>query len=262
MEQIELPPPLRRLSTVFWFQYNVILFLGSLLFSAAMRSWGPAVLGALGEAIWLLLGTALRPVYTSIDLHRAKMRRAPSGPHSAALERISGKHAPRFDALVRAADAVQRARLEMGGLSRAELRAVLGRLETLQEAYVRLASVHDRVSEYLKGGPSGQHEPETARLSEALSREKDMSVRLALRQSLTLAQRRVEQRAHIANTLRAVELKMTAIEQSFAYLGSQVIGLGSAVELKAEVDALMAQFSSVGALEVEASRALASAHAG
>jgi hypothetical protein len=172
-------------------------------------------------------------------------------------------YAERFATLLRCGDEIRRAKLDMTGVSAAELRTTLAHLNTVKVSFVRLAGVHGRVSRFLSSTPVIDIEREQGRLREALAREKDLSVRMALRQSLAVVQRRMDHRAQLTNTLRAVELKMAAIEQSFVYLALQVAGLGSALELKTEVDAVVSNFSSVDtleALEKEAGAALV--HAG
>jgi hypothetical protein len=150
----------------------------------------------------------------------------------------------------------------MTGVSPAELRTTVGQLEEVLRSFLRLAAVHQRLSQFLQGMPASDLEREAVRLAEAFTREKDLAVRLALRQSLGLQRRRVQQREQTANTERAVDLQMMAIEQSFLYLESHVLGLGSARELKAEIDAFIKQVSSVDNLEAEAGNALGGAGAG
>jgi hypothetical protein len=102
---------------------------------------------------------------------------------------------------------------------------------------------------------------ESAQLAESMSHEKDLAVRMALKQSLTLLQRRKERREQTANALRAIELQLESIERSFRYLGSQVEEFGSAEEVKAELDAVATQIPSLDALEAEARQSLGGASA-
>jgi len=263
MHPSQSPPLTSRISTVFWYQYNVILFAGALLFSAALRSRTPAALGGVGEILWLGLGAGVPDLYRWIEQQRARMRDLPSAQHALAPHNVPDVYAERFAALLRIADDIRHARLDMTGVSTAELRTTLARLETVKVSFLRLAGIHNRGSRFFASSPTADIERDQARLRDALSGEKDLTVRMALRQSLTLVQRRMEHRTQLTNTLRAVELKMEAIEQSFAYLASQVAGLESALELKAEVDAFVTHFSSVDALEaLEKEAGAALAHAG
>jgi hypothetical protein len=248
-------PFVRRLGRAFGFQYNVILFFGALLYSAALASWVPALVAAPIELLWLLVGSS-RATNRWIE-SRDREAGAATASNASGTEDLAA-YALRFDALARVLDNVKMAKFDMTGMSANELGAALRQLEETQGSFTRLASLHQRLSQFLRTMPSADLELEIEQRTRALAAEKDLAVRMALRQSLGMVQRRLQHRELTANMLRAIDLRMSAIEQSFAYIESHLLNLGSALELRAEVDALVARVSSVDALEAGAGEALSS----
>jgi len=210
------------------------------------------------EAIWLMVGVTDGGSRWIEKQRSAVSARTVSAVDATTLEDLPA-YAGRFEALAHVCDGVGRVKLDTTGVSWAELGATMNHLEETRRSFMRLASLHQRLSQFLMHMPAAELESEVQRRSQALSREKDLAVRMALRQSLGLVQRRLQHRELTANMLRSVELRMAAIEQSFFYIESHVLQLGSALELKAEVDALVARVSSVDALEAGAGDAIASA---
>ena len=94
-------------------------------------------------------------------------------------------------------------------------------------------------------------EQEMSRTRQQLAGEKDLSVRVSVRQSLALAERRLSQWEHIGNTRRAVEVQLDTLEKSFSYLRSRAMTSDRAVDVSQDIDALLSQTSSVTAVEAE-----------
>jgi len=255
MHDVEKEPVFRRLGRAFSFQYNVILFFGAFLYAAAVASWLPVLLGVFGEAIWLMVGVTAGG-RRWIEKHRGRASIPTFGAVDATSAEDMPAYAGRVEALGRVCDGVRRVKLDTTGVTSAEHGATISHLDETQRSFARLASLHQRFSHFLAHMPAAELESEMQRRSQALSGEKDPGVRMALRQSLGMVQRRLQHRELTANVLRAVDLRMTAIEQSFFYIESHLLELGSALELKAEVDALVARVSSVDALEAGADSAM------
>jgi hypothetical protein len=247
-----------RLALAFGLQYNLILFFGALLYSVSLASWVPATAAAAGELVWLIIGAF--PA-TGRWLEKARQERAAraSVSEGSALQSLAPQYGARYEPLARVAAQARLMQLDMTGMSQVELMTTLSHLDEAHRSFLRLSSLHQRLSQFLQSVPSTDLEGEAARLTEIYAREKDLAVRMAIRQSLSLVQRRRQHRELTVNMLRAVELRMAAVEQSFGYIDSQVLPLGSALELKAEVEALVARVSSVDALEAGAGTAIASA---
>jgi hypothetical protein len=246
-----------RLALAFGFQYNVILFLGALLYSAALGSWVPASAAAAAELAWLIVG-AFPGTSDWIEKGRQKRGPPPTPNAGSSLPALAPAHAARYEALARIAAQARLTQLDTTGVSPAEVTTTLAHLDEASRSFLRLVSLHQRLSQFLASAPSTELDHEAARLHDNFSREKDLAVRMAIRQSLNLVQRRRQHRELTINMLRAVELRIAAVEQSFAYIEMQVLPLASALELKAEVEALVARVSSVDALEAGAGTAVAS----
>jgi hypothetical protein len=247
-----------RLGLAFSFQYNLILFFGTFLYAAALGSWFPALAGMIAEVIWLIIGS-MPSTARWIERHREERAARPTAEETSALDMLGATYAARYEPLAHIAARTRYTKLDMTGVSPVELSTTLANLEETQRSFLRLCSLHQRLSQFLQSVPSTDLEFEAQRLAEAFAREKDLAVRMATRQSLGLVQRRLQHRELTVNMLRAVELRMAAVEQSFLYIQSQVLPLASALELKAEVEAVMARVSSVDTLEAGAVNAIGSA---
>jgi len=256
MDESQAPPFSERVFSAFSIQYNLILLAGAVSFAAASGSLLPLIVGAMAEIVWLSLG-ALPLIHRKIAERRAVMPGVGlAAPYATELRGLQAEYVSRFERLARVYDQVHGAPLDMTGVSPAELESTLDKLEQGKRSFLRLAAIHQRVSRFLHAMPAAELERETVRIGEAISAEKDLAVRMALRQSLMLAQRRLRQREQMVSTRRTVELQMATMEQSFLYLESVVLGGASALEVTEEVDAFTVRISTVAGLEAEASRGL------
>jgi hypothetical protein len=246
-------PLLRRLGSAFWLQYNLILLAGAVLFSAAAASWVPAALAGLAEATWLVIGTRLptAQVWAASRRAGADSRRA-DAPDLLVPQGLEASYAIRFENLVRLGQEMRATSLDMSGVTAAELQTAMDQVaQVFLQSFLRLAALHQRSSRYLGGLAAADLERESERLGGALAQERDLSVCAVLRQSLTLVQRRLQQRQETLNTLAVVDLQMVAIEQSLFYLESHVLSLRSARELKEELEAFITQLSFFDSLGCE-----------
>jgi hypothetical protein len=135
--------------------------------------------------------------------------------------------------------------------SEPELRDVLMELEYVRPAFLGLCLLQERVARLIEEASQQGSEQEIARLSQAFAIEKDLGMRLTLRQTINLLQRKLEQQAHMADLLRTVELKLTLMEQSVTHIRSQRLSLTAPQELAREVREPLAQAATVSALEAQ-----------
>ncbi|HKQ71885.1 MAG TPA: hypothetical protein VJT73_21220 [Polyangiaceae bacterium] len=259
-----------RLARAFWLQYNVILLFGAVAFSLALRTQWPLAIGAVVELAWLVIASRSPglqrwmapffeddlelvpesgPMWNPPSAVRGLSRTLP-GAHIPALGMASGED-QRLLALRRTHQEIRAAELDSAGMSLAELEATRDRLDDLLRTFERLSVSQQKLVRFFQSASGETLASEVAKATAALATEKDATMRMALRQTLGLAQRRVQQREQMSSTLRAVELQMATIERSFAYITASVLRLGSARELKAELDAIASQVVSVDSLEAD-----------
>jgi hypothetical protein len=100
-------------------------------------------------------------------------------------------------------------------------RALLAELEALRPTYLRLCQLQERLGQRLEELRLSPPEHEVARLSQAYAAEKDLGLRFTLHQSIKLAQRKIEQQAHLVDSQRQIELKLSLLEQSLLHLRNQ-----------------------------------------
>ena len=127
----------------------------------------------------------------------------------------------------------------------------MSRLETIRQTFLQFAGTHQRLSRFLAGLQTANIDAEVARVNDALYVEKDPTVKMGLRQALTLAQRRLQEREQVVNTLRGIEVQMSTIETAFAYIESIAAGASSGRDIESEIDALVARISAPDMLDAE-----------
>jgi hypothetical protein len=132
------------------------------------------------------------------------------------------------------------------------------RLQGLVQTFIGMATLHQRLVRFLAGSHAGNLDEEVTRLGREMQAEKDAGVRLTMRQTLTIAQRRQKQHDQIEGTRRALEAKMQTLEMSFDYLRSQIFAGGAEGDIENQLDELAATVSFLPDLEAEATATIAS----
>jgi len=245
-----------RLATAFWLQYNIIFLFGCASFALALASLTPLRLGALVEVAWLALAATLPGVgrWVTEQSLSDEVRKTNDGFPPELHERVRAVRET-------AASIVQSAR-KARDIEPAELGAIVERIDAVQHAFVRLAHAGQRVSGFLSSLPTADIEAEMKRVSDSLVGEKDLVVKLGLKQSLGLLQRRVRERDRVVNALRATDVQMRTIETSFTYIRSVLANTSSPRDCAAEIESLAMQIAACEALETEAGSVLAEAGGG
>ncbi len=237
-------------------QYNVIFLIGAVSFALALASPLPLEIAGAVEVLWLLIALVFSGVARGIKTHNQRA--------DAVADEASGANHQDLDAGYRSRGAVLRhvnerirdAGRANRGVSRGDLRAAMNRLETIRQTFLRFAGTHQRLSRFLIGLQTADIDGEVARVTDALYVEKDPTVKMGLRQALALAQRRLQQREQLVNTLRGIEVQMSTIENAFAYIESIAPNASTGRDIEAEIDALVARISPADVLDVEAGSVL------
>jgi hypothetical protein len=245
-ETIREPSYLVRLFSI---QYNWILFGGALLFSLASASRLPALLGTAVEALVLLVGSNLPGVRRWLDRRDAALRRAAANDAvMAAVRGLERDYASRVIALDHALGDIR----DFGGPKpEPEFEAAVTRLETLRDVHLGLCESHQRVTKFLAAAPTKELAGEVDRLKLAFAAEKDIGLRLTLRQALTLAQRRIAHRESLGQTLRGIGVRLEALERSVTYLRSQGESLARSPRFPSDVEQLLSDIDPQTTVDLE-----------
>jgi hypothetical protein len=224
---------------LFLVQYNLILLGGSALFAlAAATPWPLIAAGAL-EALWLGLGSSVPEMRRWLDRREAAFRRADAGRAvGTAVQTLDAEYAERVRELHGALDEIRDAG---GRRPTAEFEHAIARLETLGPVYLELCVTHQRLGSFLLVATEAELSLEAERLKSLFSAEKDLGIRLTLRQALALAQRRIEHRQAMLQLFRSLGVKLESVERSVAYLRSQGPALTSNPAFADEIEALLAE---------------------
>jgi hypothetical protein len=247
-------------------QYNIIALVGAAAFSVALWSFWPLVVGAVAELFWLTVGAKsewFRGWLAAQDQKDQQSRRDLEGANlTLGLE---AAYATRVQSLRGMAGQIRTFARERGIDPRmfADPEDPGGRFDRgdrfdlLVLSFVKMASLHQRLSRFAAEGSPASLEEEIVRLGQALGDEKDPAVRLSLRQALTVGQRRLKQHEQIESQRRALGVKMGTLEMSFDYLRSHVLSGNPPQELASELQELIASANFLTAAEAEANASLA-----
>ena len=240
-------------------QYNLIALLGAAGLSFALESWIPAALAVVGEALWLLAAPST-PAF-----RRWAASRAAGDKHSQqvvetaqATRKLDDAYLARVNHLGRMVDEIRRLAAERE-MNPGVFDRNGDRLQGLMQTFIQMATLHQRLVRFLAGSQSINLEDEVGRLGREMSSEKDAGVRLTLRQTLTVAQRRLKQHEQIEGTRRALEAKMQTLEMSLDYLRSQIFAGGGEADVENQLDELAAMVTFLPDLEAEATATITSA---
>ena len=231
--------------------YNLILLAGAISFSLAFWSPWPAIFGAAGELVYLVvllflkLGAAGRTRHGRQQQQVAEQRllqwatraeQEEPALEPAYLTRIAdlGKHAGEIGRL---AD-------ELGVPP--EVLAQGDRLSGVMRAFTRMAVMHQRLARLVQEAPASPPiGDEIKRLEREMAAETDDLVRLSLAQAIALGQRRLRQHEQIDSRRRALSVKMNTLEMSLDYLRSHLLGGGEPAELVVEIDQVLRNAGSI-----------------
>jgi hypothetical protein len=235
------------LRRAFFLQTNLILLGGAALFSLASASALPLFVGLGLEAVWLLIGPNLGVVQRLLRRPPSIQPVAPqperAAPPRPALEPLYANRAALFERVLR--DIEEHAQR----LDAASQRHVRSRIEFVGRSFSALCESHQRVSKYLAGTLEVTLLEEIARQKRAFSAEKDLALRLAIRQSVVLAERRLEQRGHAEKSLRAAAIRLETFERAAGAVRAQAQALGLTGEVVAELEALCTELGSEAGAE-------------
>jgi hypothetical protein len=238
------------LTPAFYSQYNLILLGGSALFSLASASPLPLLVGVAAEALWLGVGPRLPVFRRRVEQAADSERRARQDDEvMSGMRSLAPEHTARVLAVGQSISWIV-LKAEAHTSSAAE-RSLLADLEGLRPVFVRLCQLQERFgqrSEELRLTPP---EHEVARLSQAYAAEKDLGLRFTLHQAIKVAQRKIEQQAHLIDAHRQIELKLSLIEQSLLHLRNQQQLGAPWPDVARDIQTMITQTAGVATLEAE-----------
>lgn len=235
-------------------QYNYILLAGAGLFALATFSWLPLLVGAGVETLWLTLGADSSLFRRWVALQEgAEKQRALEEQAAGALQALGPGYVRRFQELEELSREISRMAAENPSLETSLIQDEMDKLGRLLHSFLQMALVHQRLARYLDENSETEIQRDINHYERALAGEKDREVQITLRQSLALAQKRMQQQGGIVSAFKLVSLKMDILEKAFRYLRSHILGIGKREELTAEIDELIVGVESVEQLSAETS---------
>lgn len=226
----------------FQVQYNLILLGGVVLFALASASPALLLAGLAFEILWLGVAPSLPPVQRWLDERSRHSEARPIEPETRTqlpapfpVPPLEPAYAHRLTALEKTIGEIRKL---ASGLEAPQVRYAGVALDEVTRSFAKLCETHQRLAKYIDGNTEPALIAEVERLKSSFTAEKDLGLRLAIRQSIGLAQRRVEQRTQVATTLRTTTVRLEALERGVIALLSQARTLGSNQALLAELDLL------------------------
>jgi hypothetical protein len=249
--------------SAFFVQYNVIMLFGAVAFSLAAASWVPLAVGVAVELAWLVSApwlpafrgwanerrdTALAAVEPSVASPVASMAPAPAALDGTYKERVKRLGLSLHEIRASADEELRRVRSP-------ELSSALASLRELAASFERLCLLHQRLSRFVAQNSRADLEHEVTKMTDAFSKEKDLGLRVTVRQALLIAQRRLEQHGRIVALHRASELRLDMIESAAAHVQSSGLAVASPDDFAGEIRGLMTHVTTVSALEHDSAEA-------
>jgi hypothetical protein len=235
-------PPSERPSyaaRAFLLQYNLILLGGSALFSLAGASPWPLAIGFGAEFLWLTIGSNLGGVRRWLDRREVFTEgppAAPAEPEPAPLPPLDREHQQRLATLDRVLGEL---RTLAGPRADPAYRRAVDRLDQIHVAFRATCEAEQGIQHFMAATSEADLQREVEQLEKTIASEKDLTIKLTLRQALVLAKRRIDQRQSMSSELGALSLKLGTVERAVGHLFTQGRALGGTAKLAAEIDAVV-----------------------
>ena len=240
-------------------QYNVIALIGAGGLALALESWMPLAVAVAGEVLWLIIAPRTAGFRAWASSQADGQQRSQRAVETAqATRRLDDVYTARVNHLSRMIEEIRHLAAERS-MDPSVFNRGGDRLQAMVQTFIHMATLHQRLVRFLGGSHTTNLEEEVGRLGRDMAAEKDAGVRLTLRQTLTVAQRRLKQHEQIEGTRRALEAKMQTLEMSLDYLRSQIFAGGTEADLENQLDELAATVSFLPDLEAEATAAISQA---
>jgi hypothetical protein len=224
---------------LFQVQYNLIFVGGAGLFSLASASPWP-LLAALGvEALWLGPCSRVPSVRRWVDARDAVESEVENETVvKTALEGLESQYASRVLALEHGLAELKGAGAVSDAVNPTRVQQEVAKVGA---AFVRMCHSHQRLGSFVDTLPEAELGEEVQRLKQSFTAEKDLGLRLGIKQSIALAQRRLEQRQKAVSALRNLSLQLDAVERSVSDLRGQARAVGLSLDVAAGIDLLVSE---------------------
>lgn len=237
-------------------QHNLVLLFGAASFSVAFASPLPILAGAAGEVAWLVLGSRVPAFRKRIDGRLDAQRRARADDAlDATLAELPATYSRRFLSLRRGTEEILTLARNRSDMPAAELQRTELGLSTVRSTFLDYQLLSRKVTSLIDATPIAALEEEAAWLQEAYAADKDLSVRMTIRKSLTQNQRQQQQHQQLTRVERAIELRLTMIEKALSYLKGRVTDAASN-QVCHELDNLLSEVGAAAGLEPAIDEAL------
>jgi hypothetical protein len=242
-------PPAARPSyaaRAFTLQYNLIVLGGAALTSLAAASSLPLLSAVGAEVVWLLVGSNLGAIRRWLDRREVFVTPPPAAPGepepgpkpSVALEREYQQRLATLDRVL------SELRSLAGSHADPVYQRTIAKLDVIHAEFRATCEAHQGVVHFMAATSESELTHEVEQLQQTILAEKDLTLKLTLRQALVLAKRRIDQRQAMQTELSALALKLGTVERAVAHLFTQGRALGGTAKLAAEIEAVVATLSS------------------
>jgi hypothetical protein len=233
-------------------QYNFILMAAAGVFALATFSWVPIIIGAGIEGLWLTFGSDLPFFRRWVEKQeREEDRQRIEEEARAALAGLEPSYRVRFEALSVHAEKIRELAGSNASLEAALIETEMEKLGQVLHSFLRMAVLHQRLGTFLRHSDEDDLIREMNRLEKELQREKNLEVKQGLRESISLADKRIKQHAKILASYKVLSLKMDTLEKSMSYLESQIVGMAKSGELTNEIDEIVMGVEAVDEISAE-----------
>ncbi len=229
-------------------QHNLVLLFGAACFSVAFASSVPLLVGAAGELAWLLIGPRLPAFRDWVDRQlSAQYLGRSEAAIEGALGQLTDAEATRFLAFSSEVADLGASILERFGAREQQL-GQHGLLE-LRRTFLDYLFLGQRVATLSDGTSGAELEKEAAQLQQSYAAERELTLRMTIRNALAAVQRRLSQQSALSGVERNIEFRLVMLEKALPYLRGRLVDPGL-VEFTREVEQALNEVGSAETLEL------------
>ncbi len=249
MADADLSPP-NYVKYAFEDQHNLVLLFGAACFSVAFASPWPLAIGVLGELLWLLVGPRLPAFRDWVDaqLSTQYLARAETAIEGA-LGQLQDNEVSRFVSVSRDATGLISAARERKTIRSRDIQLSLHSLLELRRTFLDYQFLAQRVTALIETIPTVEVEQEVAHLQEEYAAERELTLRMTIRQALNSAQKRLQQQQELVVINRTIEVRLEMLEKTVPNLRARLADPGFS-QLSQELDKTLAEVGSAEVLEL------------
>ncbi|MDH7516188.1 MAG: hypothetical protein QHI48_09980 [Bacteroidota bacterium] len=236
----------RYLTVAFTAQLNIVALVAAAAFSLVAWTPLPLLIGAVGEAVWLMTAPLIPAFRRGVDARRARVRRLDA---DAALERAARSLPPdlraRLGDVSARAERIRKKVAETSGVERKLMDRPLERLDVVVDRYAQVLGDIAALQSLLFENPPSEVESRL-RSIEAEENVADERMRAIYAQQREILDRRIDKLREAERNLRMLRARADTIEDTLKLMEEQTLVIQDPDAAGTQLNALLQEVDVVG----------------